>query len=95
MVGSKALILPNPGLRAHVDVMINAREYRFMRSTISNIERRVDGLVVEHFCIARRGRLPTEDVALAQLLLLETDEPDFRRIANSYVIEHDDDDDVA
>lgn len=37
---------------------------------------------VESLCIHARDQLPDEDHMLAQKLLLETDEPNFRRIAN-------------
>ena len=66
---------------------INGERYKFIYGTHGNVSKLRDGKTVERFCIAPiaphdGGFLPVEDVVLAQMLLLMSDEPDFRRIAN-------------
>jgi hypothetical protein len=69
---------------------INGKTYEFHTGTHGNVYRVDNGEKVERFCIAPispdrergGGMLPVPDVVLAQMLFLEADEIDFRRIAN-------------
>jgi len=66
---------------------INGQVYRFTEGTHGNVYKLREGRSIERFCIAPRaphegGRLPVEDVILAQMLLLQNDEQQFRRVAN-------------
>ena len=69
------------------DKQINGNTYRFTWGTHGNVSKLQDGQTIEKFCIAPKaphdgGMLPVEDVVLAQLLFLEIDEVNFRKIAN-------------
>lgn len=57
------------------------REYRIRRGIASNVRLIEDGEEVESLCAHPNG-VPREDVVIAQVLALRTDEEHFRRTAN-------------
>ncbi len=65
----------------------NGKIYRIRKGFAGNVELVKpgdDGTIkrLENFCIHPAERIPDQDTMLAQKLLLEADEPEFRRIAN-------------
>ena len=63
------------------------RRYKIEYGTAGNVKLlREDGKAVASFCIHPEIHVPTEDVMLAQKLLLETAEDEFLRIANRTAI---------
>ena len=61
----------------------SGRVYRLQEGTHGNVFAVENGKDVERFCIQPSdSRLPKPDVVLAQLLMLKTNEEEFRRIAN-------------
>ncbi len=66
----------------------NGKVYRIRKGFAGNVELVEPGMTgrslkrVESFCIHPAERIPDQDTMLAQKLLLEADEPEFRRIAN-------------
>ena len=66
---------------------INGKRWKFIYGTHGNVSLMDGETPIERFCIAPiaphdGGRLPVEDVVLAQMLLISADEKEFRRIAN-------------
>lgn len=69
----------------YFDLDVGGKTYRIKRGTHGNVREIVNGIETASFCIQPPG-LPTEDVMLAQKLLLEANEPEFLRIANRTVL---------
>lgn len=64
-------------------VRVGARRYRVDRGQHGNVKLLDDqDRVLESYCIQPKGGLPDADAMAAQVLLLETDEATFLRVAN-------------
>lgn len=64
-------------------VNVKGRRYQVKEGWSGNVKRLNDaGAVAESFCIHFGEMIPIPDLMLAQKLMLETDEAEFRRIAN-------------
>lgn len=71
----------------YFDLDVGGRTYRIKKGWSGNVQRlgkdeKNQDRVLESFCIHPRERIPEEDNLLIQKLMLETEEAEFRRIAN-------------